>query len=302
MEKSKILIIGGSNIDYLAKSNNPLIMEDSNIGSLTVSFGGVGRNITENLALLHDDVTFITGIGKDAYGQKLKANLEERGVKVLSVKNQEQSGSYVSIADEKGGMAVAICDTRLMDHMTIDDIMEFKDVIEEHDVIVLEANLNEKVIDGIFRNFPNHRFYIEGVSANKIRRFRNHLPQISLFKCNVLEAEHFLDVRKSPLLLSDDLMSLGCKNVVLSNGKAPIIIGSGGKSKEVPVVSNPNVASVNGAGDALFAGIVHELSLRKTLEEAVSFGNRMAFYTLLSETAIQPDIYEMMEKDEKNRR
>ncbi len=299
MKQSKILIIGGSNIDYLAKSNHTLIMEDSNIGTLTTSFGGVGRNITENLARLKDDVTFITGIGKDAYGQSLKEKLEELNVNVLSVKSKDPSGSYVSIADEKGNMTVAICDTRLMDNMTIDDILEFKDVIEENEVIVLEANLNEDVIDGIFRNFPNHRFYIEGVSANKIRRFRNHLPQISLFKCNVLEAEHFLDVKKKPTMLAYDLLSLGCKNVVLSNGKAPIIIGTEGKVEEIPVVSNPNVVSVNGAGDALFAGIVHELSLNKTLEEAVSFGNKMAFYTLLSDTAIQKDIYNLMEKEEK---
>jgi pseudouridine kinase len=47
-----ILVIGGSNIDYLAKSSHPLIMEDSNIGSLKTAFGGVGRNIVENLARL----------------------------------------------------------------------------------------------------------------------------------------------------------------------------------------------------------------------------------------------------------
>lgn len=299
MEQSRILVIGGCNIDYLAKSNKPLIMEDSNIGTLTTSFGGVGRNIVENLALLKDEVSFVTGIGKDGLGEKLKENLESLNVNVLNIESDDPTGSYISIEDEKGNMSVAICDNRLMDHMKIEDILKYKKEIDSHDVIVLDANLNESVIDGIFENFRGHRFYIEGVSANKIRRFRNHLPEISLFKCNVLEAEYFLDVKKEPTKLALDLLSLGCKNVVLSNGKKPIIIGSGKTVREIPVVSNPNIASVNGAGDALFSGIVHELSLNRSLHKAVEFGNRMAFFTLQSETAIQKDIYSLMEEDEK---
>ena len=38
MDKS-ILLIGGTNIDYLATSNNKLIKHSSNPGTLTISYG-----------------------------------------------------------------------------------------------------------------------------------------------------------------------------------------------------------------------------------------------------------------------
>ncbi|HHU55776.1 MAG TPA: sugar kinase, partial [Acholeplasmataceae bacterium] len=54
-----ILIIGGSNIDYFGKCKKAKKLSDSNVGTINVSFGGVGRNIAENLGRLGVDVTFI---------------------------------------------------------------------------------------------------------------------------------------------------------------------------------------------------------------------------------------------------
>ncbi|MCI1734860.1 MAG: carbohydrate kinase family protein [Bacilli bacterium] len=285
-----ILVIGGSNIDYLAKSSHPLIMEDSNIGSLKTAFGGVGRNIVENLARLGDKVTFLTGIGSDSQGQHLKKELESLSVKVLSPKTDYPSGSYVSIANDNGDMAVAVCDTRLLDAMTPEDLVPFKDVIAAHKEIVLDANINEAVIDYLFQTYPDHAFLIEGVSANKVRRFRNHVSEIALFKSNVLEASYFLGVKEDPKKLVSDLLSLGAKNVVLSQGKAPILYGYQGKVYEEPVVACPNIVSVNGAGDALFAGIVHGLVHQQSLMESLRFGARMSLATLQVESAVDPKI------------
>ena len=70
-----LLLIGGSNIDYIGISQNKLISNVSNIGTISISFGGVMRNICENLARLNNNITFITAIGKDTLGQELKKQL-----------------------------------------------------------------------------------------------------------------------------------------------------------------------------------------------------------------------------------
>ena len=79
-----ILVIGGSNIDYAAVSAHTLIPNDSNIGKLKTSYGGVGRNTVENLARLKEKVSFITAIGDDAYGQRLKCELRKLDVKLYT--------------------------------------------------------------------------------------------------------------------------------------------------------------------------------------------------------------------------
>ncbi len=55
-----ISLIGGANIDILAKSYSPLKDFDSNPGKVNISFGGVGRNIADNLARLDQKVSLIT--------------------------------------------------------------------------------------------------------------------------------------------------------------------------------------------------------------------------------------------------
>ena len=44
--------IGGANVDMHGRSDRMMIMRDSNPGTLSVSLGGVCRNICENLTLL----------------------------------------------------------------------------------------------------------------------------------------------------------------------------------------------------------------------------------------------------------
>ena len=58
----KVCVIGGANVDITASSASAFQIGDSNPGSVHVSWGGVGRNIAHNLALLGDQVvTSVTG-------------------------------------------------------------------------------------------------------------------------------------------------------------------------------------------------------------------------------------------------
>lgn len=66
---SEVYVIGGANIDIIGKCNQALIPYDSNIGHVTQSFGGVGRNIAENIARLGFSTHFISALGNDAGGK-----------------------------------------------------------------------------------------------------------------------------------------------------------------------------------------------------------------------------------------
>ena len=88
-----VLVIGGSNIDYAAFSQKKLILGDSNIGKIKTSFGGVGRNLVENLARLGHHVTFLTAIGNDPQGKQLKEELESLSVRVLTPSYSKNTSS-----------------------------------------------------------------------------------------------------------------------------------------------------------------------------------------------------------------
>ena len=84
MDKT-LLLIGGSNIDYIATSKDKLIKKVSNIGTVSISFGGVMRNIAENLARLGNKIDFLTAIGDDANGKAMKDDLESLGINVIVI-------------------------------------------------------------------------------------------------------------------------------------------------------------------------------------------------------------------------
>ena len=48
-----ICVIGAVNVDIIASSYVRLIHQDSNPGTVKISYGGVGRNIAENLCRLN---------------------------------------------------------------------------------------------------------------------------------------------------------------------------------------------------------------------------------------------------------
>ena len=115
-----LLLIGGSNIDYIGISQNKLISNVSNIGTISISFGGVMRNICENLARLNNNITFITAIGKDTLGQELKKQLIDLKVKIYSPDTHLPSGSYLAINDNNHDLYSAICDNRIITQINTD--------------------------------------------------------------------------------------------------------------------------------------------------------------------------------------
>ena len=112
--KNYAVAIGGSNIDILATPKCKIITKDSNNSEISISPGGVVRNIAENLSLLKNKCHLISVFGKDELGNFLKSKTILSGVSLkhsLTV-SSEKTSSYLSINDLKGEMNIAFNDTK----------------------------------------------------------------------------------------------------------------------------------------------------------------------------------------------
>ena len=58
-----VLVIGGAHLDVLARSSAPLRAHTSNPGTTVRTFGGVGRNVAENLARLGTPTRMLLAVG-----------------------------------------------------------------------------------------------------------------------------------------------------------------------------------------------------------------------------------------------
>ncbi|WDU83324.1 PfkB family carbohydrate kinase [Caloramator sp. Dgby_cultured_2] len=158
-----VYVIGAANVDMLGYPKSKLKLKDSNPGNLKISFGGVGRNIAENLARMGVKTKLLTLLGEDIYGRKIYDHAKKIGIDVSSVYflEDKQTSTYISIQDEEGDMALALSCMDIYDEFKVDYIKENKGLIKNSKCIVVDTNLPEDVLKYISEEFEVPIFWIQ---------------------------------------------------------------------------------------------------------------------------------------------
>ena len=60
-----VIVIGGSGVDLIGRLHGKLRAGTSNPANIRTSFGGVARNVAENLSRLGQRVSLVTAVGDD---------------------------------------------------------------------------------------------------------------------------------------------------------------------------------------------------------------------------------------------
>ena len=252
-----ILVIGGSNIDIQGFPKEKLIQRDSNIGTVKMSLGGVGRNIAENCARLGVPTRLMSVIGDDPYGQKILKEAQAIGLNMQDtvVLSGESTSTYLSILDETHDMAMAINHMDSIEKLTVEHIRAKRSIIEHAQLVVLDTNLSQAVLDHLLTQYPKTKFFVDTVSTKKALKIKDNLKHIHTLKPNRMEAEVLTgSSEKTPLL---ELGSqLKCKRSFISLGSQGVQVFEGKTHLHFP--TKPiEVVNATGAGDAFMAGLVY---------------------------------------------
>ena len=288
---NSILLIGGANIDYIATSQYKLLMHSSNIGEIEISYGGVMRNVVENLSRLGNKCVFITAIGDDILGNKLKDYMGALGVDLKLPKTDKPTSSYLCVNDCDHDMFVGLNDMRIMEDLSPEFICEHKKIIDEYDSVILDSNLSKESLKCIFNECGDKKFYCEAISASKVIKFLPYLDKIYLLKCNINEAKSLLSSEENAAELTLKILKTGVKKCVITQGKDDIYYGENGQVHFLKVDAVDNITgNTTGCGDAMFAGIIDKLMIGKTLKEAIEFGEELSKLTLETKKANNEDV------------
>ena len=291
-----ITVIGGANIDILAKYSAPITAAaDSHHGKIFISAGGVARNIAENLARLGSAVQLITGLGDDELSAPVREslNLPLLDISACYTPPNTPSDSYLSLCDITGELVNAVNQMQLVDRLTPSYLQCFVTQITGAALIIADCNLPQDTINWLAGMPYRPALFCDGVSMEKITRLQPCLDRIDGLKCNRLEAAALLDcsVQAAPDQLVTDLHKRGIDTVLLSLGADGVQLGRDGQQTHFPLPEPPqNIASVTGAGDALLAGFLHSQQHGASVSAAMHLGMRAAQLSLTSINAVNPDI------------
>lgn len=291
---AEIMIVGGINIDIEGSPYGVLRPADSNPGKVGISYGGVGRNIVENVARLGGDVGMVSLTGEDAMGVDAKKHLADLGVDVQLIEQVpgESTGMYLSILNDKNDMELAICNMDIFQRITPAFLEKRLGYLNQAQIVGVDCNLEEEALDYITRNLQVPLF-LEPVSASKAERVKSLIGRFHTIKPNRIEAEMLSGIK----IDSDETLrqagqwffDQGVKRIFISLSER----GAYYKDEFGEGIVEPNLVdlvSATGAGDAFSAAILYGHVNGMSSKEITEMGMACSSIAVQTKTAVNPEM------------
>ncbi len=293
---SKITVIGGINIDIEGSPFNELKCQDSNPGKISLSYGGVGRNIVENIARLGGEAAMLSVIGSDHLGKAAKEELKNLGVEVSMVEEKEgrETSMYLSILDEKGDMEVAISDMGIIDEISRSTLEKHMDRLLESKAIALDGNLSVELLDFATEKLGHIPLFYDPVSYAKAGRCKACMGRFWSIKPNIMEAEALLDMKitdsKDVERAAELFIEKGVKQVFITLNKDGVFYMDKTDRGFIRPKNNLKLISATGAGDSFSAVILLGMAEGKSAKEIAKLGMCAAEITMEDKSAVNKNI------------
>ncbi len=289
MENKTVVVIGAVNMDICGRPDAAPNLHDSNPGSVTLTPGGVGRNIAHNLRLLGLNVKFLAAIGSDVYGDSIYKSCTELGMDMHLCRriNGGRSSSYLYVTDEKGDMLIGVCDTDISGSITPEYLRAHLREINSADAVVIDGNLTKDTVSWIADNVTAP-LYADPVSVTKAERLKPALKKLRAFKPNELEAKSMTGETTS-LFAAEALLKQGVERVFVSLGSDGIVAAEGSEIIKLPS-EHVNIVNATGCGDAATAAIVWSGVHGLGLAESAAAAMKAAAMTIECAQTVNPEL------------
>ena len=291
-----VAVVGGVNIDIGGRPKRPLIERDSNPGKVSISLGGVGRNIAHNMSLLGLHVRFLTAFGDDLHAQRIEAGCADLGIDISHARKVAgaSTSTYLYLNDENGDMVLAVSDMEICEKITPDYIASNLSLLNNAQVVVADGNLPAETLNYLAEHCTAPIF-ADPVSVTKAEKLRPILGRLNTLKPNRMEAELLSGIRitdeKSMHHAAEKLLDTGLHRVFLSLGADGVFAANGEESRIYPCLPAA-VRSTTGAGDAFMAALVWAYLEGMDLEDTVRAASAAAAIATESEETINPALSE----------
>jgi len=305
----RVVGVGAANVDVHGQSRKSIVMRDSNPGYMATSVGGVTRNILENLARQGLNVSLLSAVGDDLYGEKIIRDSTAAGIDMshLLQKRGAASSSYIAILDECGDMLLGMSDMRIIEDLPTAYLDANAALLRDADAIVCDACLPVALLDHLVSVAAGDTpVLIDPVSTAYARQMEPIAGKFYAMKPNVME----LSILSGLPTETEAQIEHACE-ALLKRGVVRIAISRGEKGcyyadadgNRIFRALRPVSQMVNatGAGDAFLAGFTHALVEGVSVEEMLDYALASGITAIQSMTTINPDMSDALVRENQKR-
>ncbi len=293
MVSREVICLGGATLDRKFRTLGTLQPATSNPVLGERAFGGVARNVCENLARLGIPAALATLVGDDENGRELVRNLAAAGadVRLVARKTDQRTAEYVAVLDADGNLTFGLADMAIFDAFEPADIEKLRADFAASRWVFADCNLPAPVLADLIQHARNATFNlaIDPVSVAKAARLPQDLKGIDLLVLNRDEAAAMLGGNEEPEHAAQALRRRGASSVILTDGANGLMAVDHAGAVHIPAQS-VLVRDVTGAGDALIAAVLAGLIAGSALAEAATMGAHVAAMTVASNATVCDDL------------
>ena len=293
------LVIGAAGVDIVGRLRGELHLGSSNPAQIRSTFGGVARNVAENLARLGQPVRLITAVGLDPAGERLLEQTDQAGVDVSYALHTGHypTGAYLAAVNERGEMQIALDDMRVVAAITADYLSEHAALFKEASVVFVDANLSRQALSRAISLARRAGIPIcaDPTTTVLARRLRPYIHKLALLTPNSAEASVLCDWLVDPrekeqtIEAAKCLVSQGVQIAILTLAEFGVCYATSQTSGKLPAIRT-EIVDPTGGGDALTAAVLFGLLNDIPLDDAVRLGVSAATLTLQYPGAVAPDL------------
>lgn len=294
-----VLVIGAAGTDIIGRAAASLHSGTSNPGQVRMCYGGVARNVAENLVRLGTETILITAVGDDEAGQQLLSHASSAGIvtECAMVAAGMPTSAYLAVLDDRGALHFALDDMSAIEAITPAYLREHRSLFADAAAVMVDANLPPRSLATAVSMAKRAGVPIcaDPTSLSLAKRLEPHLPDLWLITPNEAEAGALCP---QPVPHADRVQATNAARHLVAQGVAVAIItmaefgvayATADSSGHIPAVQT-EIIDPTGAGDALTAALIFALLNEIPLDEAARLGVSAASLTLRTTGSVVPDL------------
>lgn len=279
--RNQVVVVGSSNIDLIARlSHLPKAGETVGDAEFSKAHGGKGANQAVAAARAGAEVSFITSLGDDAFGQSMFQDFKRSGINtdyILQHKDIPTGTAFIWVdAQGENSIAVAPGANRMLSPEYID---ECRILLSGAELILLQLEIPFETVEYVIDLAASlgKKVMLNPAPARKLER--KHLKPLFNLTVNETEAAMIsgmpVETEEQVVEAGKTLLTMGPEMVVITLGARGVFYIS--KKEQQRIKAYPvKPVDTTAAGDVFCGVLASQMVQNKKLAEAIQYANAAA--------------------------